>query len=72
MTMSQIDWDEQVQVRNLNPDFIKWDGIGLAEAVRRWKTLSSVERGQLTIFAASGAYSGGEIEALFKSLPYSK
>jgi hypothetical protein len=70
--MSQIDWDEQVQVRTLNPDFIKWDGISLAEAVKRWRILSSVERGQLTIFAGSGAYRGGEIEALSESLPQSK
>jgi hypothetical protein len=67
-----IDWSEQVQVKRLSPDHIVWDGISLAEAVRRVMALPPNERAGLTIFAPSGLYSGKEIEALFEKLPQSK
>ena len=70
--MDDIDWDEQVQVRRLSPDEIVWDGINLAEAVKRVMKLPPNKHGELTIFAPSGAYSGKEIEALFNRLLQSK
>jgi hypothetical protein len=48
---------------------IKWDGIDLAEAVKRCMTLSSEERGKVSISAPSGYYGTREIEALFHRLP---
>jgi hypothetical protein len=70
--MHDMDWSEQVLVRRLRPDQVVWDGIDLAEAVRRVMNLPPNQRGELTIFAPSGAYSGKEIEALFNRLPQSK
>jgi hypothetical protein len=58
----------EVQVKTLTPDFVKWDGISLAEAVKRCMDLSPHERAAITIFAPSGLYSGKEIEALFRKL----
>jgi hypothetical protein len=63
-----IDWSEQVQVRRLSPDHIKWDGITLDEAVKRIMDLPPNERAGLSIFAPSGLYSGKDIEALFDRL----
>jgi len=70
--MQDIDWSEQVQVRRLSPDHIVWDGITLDVAVKRVMDLPPNQRGELTIFAPSGAYSWKEIEALFDMLPQSK
>ena len=63
-----IDWDEQVQVKGLFPDRVVWDGINLAEAVKRVMALPADKRGEMTVFAASGAYSGREIEDLYQRL----
>jgi hypothetical protein len=48
--MREFNWDEQVQVKMLNPDHVKWDGISLAEAVRRYMDLPFNERAGLSIF----------------------
>jgi hypothetical protein len=79
-TMSEIKWDDQVQVQILEPtgienyqvveeSVIKWDEIDLAEAVKRCMTLSPEERGKVSISAPSGSYGTREIEALFHRLP---
>jgi len=78
--MSEINWDERVQVQIFEPvgienyqvveeNVTKWDGIGLAEAVRRCMRLSSDERARVSILASSGHYDGREIEALYHRLP---
>ncbi len=70
--MSEINWDEQVQVYIFEPvgiknyrvveeSVIRWDAIGLAEAIRRCMRLSANER-------ARGHYNGREIEALYHRL----
>jgi hypothetical protein len=79
-TMSEIKWDDQVQVQILEPtgienyqvveeSVIKWDGINLAVAIRRCMRLSSDERARVSILAPSGNYDGREIEALYHRLP---
>ena len=82
--MQDIDWSEQVQVRRHRPDWIGdgeavgiidhivWDGITLAEAVKRIMALPPDKRSGLTIFAPSDAYSGIEIDVLFDKLPQSQ
>jgi hypothetical protein len=78
--MNEINWDEQVQVYIFEPvgiencrvveeSVIRWDGIGLAEAIRRCMRLSSNERARVSIFASSGHYHGREIVALCNRLP---
>jgi hypothetical protein len=78
--MVEINWDERVQVRIFEPvgienyqvveeSVIKWDGIGLAEAIRRCMRLSSDERARVSILAPSGNYDGMEIEPLYHRLP---
>jgi hypothetical protein len=44
--MHDMDWSEQVQVRRLRPDQVVWDGIDLAEAVRRVMNLPPNQRGE--------------------------
>jgi hypothetical protein len=79
-TMSEINWNERVQVQIFEPvgienyqvveeNVAKWDGIGLAEAIRRCMRLSSDERARVSIFASSGHYDGREIESLYHRLP---
>ena len=78
--MSEIKWDEQVVVYIFEPvgiknyrvveeSVIRWDGIGLAEAIRRSMRLSANERARVSICASSGHYYGREIEALYHRLP---
>jgi hypothetical protein len=78
--MSEIKWDDQVQVQILEPTgienyqvieetVIKWDGIDFAEAVKRCMTLSPEERAKVSIWAPSGYYRREEVEALFHRLP---
>jgi hypothetical protein len=78
--MSEIKWDDQVQVQILEPtgienyqvaeeNVIKWDGIDFAEAVKRCMTLSPQQRTKVSILAPSGNYSSKEVEALFHRLP---
>ena len=79
--MSEIKWDDQVQVQMLEPTgienyqvieetVIKWDGIDFAEAVKRCMTLSREERAKVSLLAPSGHYGGQEIETLFDRLPW--
>jgi hypothetical protein len=79
-TMSEIKWDDQVQVQMLEPtgienyqvveeNVIKWDGIDFAEAVKRCMMLSPQERAKASILAPSGYYDRKEVEALFHRLP---
>ena len=78
--MSEIKWDDQVQVQILEPigienyqvvkeSVVKWDGIDFAEAVKRCMTLSPQQRTKVSILAPSGNYSSKEVEALFHRLP---
>jgi hypothetical protein len=78
--MSEIKWNEQVQVQILEPtgienyqvveeNVIKWDGIDFAEAVKRCMTLSPQQRTKVSILAPSGNYGSKEVEALFYRLP---
>jgi hypothetical protein len=78
--MSEIKWDDQVQVQILEPtgienyqvveeNVIKWDGIDFAEAVKKCMTLSPEERARVSILAPSGYYGRKEVEALFHRLP---
>jgi hypothetical protein len=78
--MSEIKWDDQVQVQILEPigienyqvvkeSVVKWDGIDFAEAVKRCMTLSPEERAKASILAPSGHYGRKEIEALCHRLP---
>ena len=78
-TMSEINWDEQVQVYIFEPvgiknyrvveeSVIRWDAIGLAEAIRRCMRLSANERARASICVSSGHYNGREIEALYHRL----
>jgi hypothetical protein len=78
--MSEIKWDDQVQVQILEPigienyqvvkeSVVKWDGIDFAEAVKRCMTLSPEERAKASILAPSGHYGRKEVEALFQRLP---
>jgi hypothetical protein len=73
--MSLIDWNEQVQVQVLEPissgtgqmiegGVLKWERIGLAEAVERCMGLTPDERAKAGILAPSGYYEGKEIEVL--------
>jgi hypothetical protein len=75
-TMSKIDWTETVQVKMLKPNIVatdhailaghlKWDGIDLAEALRRIMQLPPAEQLNSTIFAASGHYDWHDIQRLF-------
>jgi hypothetical protein len=75
-----INWDERVQVQIIEPagiknyqvveeSVIRWDGIGLAEAIRRCKRLSSKERARVSILTTNGSYDGNESEALYNQLP---
>lgn len=77
--MSEINWDEPVRVQIFEPAGIKnyqvveenvtkWDGIGLAEAIRRCMRLSSEERARVNILASSSHYDGIEIEGLYHRL----
>jgi len=77
--MSEIKWDDQVQVQILEPigvenyrvveeSVIKWDGIDFAEAVKRCMRLSPQERTKVSILAPSGHYGSKEVEALFHRL----
>jgi len=79
--MSEIKWNEQVQVQILEPtgienyqvveeNVIKWDGINFAEAVKRCMTLSPQQRTKVSILAPSGNYGSKEVEALFHRLPW--
>jgi hypothetical protein len=79
--MSEIKWNEQVQVQILEPtgienyqvveeNVIKWDGIDFAEAVKRCMTLSPQQRTKVSILAPSGNYGSKEVEALFYRLPW--
>ena len=79
--MSEIKWNEQVQVQILEPtgienyqvveeNVIKWDGIDFAEAVKRCMTLSPQQRTKVSILAPSGNYASKEVEALFYRLPW--
>jgi hypothetical protein len=78
-TMSEINWDEQVQVYIFEPvgiknyrvveeSVIRWDRIGLAEAIRRCMRLSANERARVSICASSGHYNGRKIESLYHRL----
>lgn len=79
--MSEIHWDERVQVQIFEPvgiknyqvveaNVTKWDAIGLAEAIRRCMRLSPDERTRVSILASSGYYyNGRDIEALYHRLP---
>jgi hypothetical protein len=78
--MSEIKWDDQVQVQIFEPtgienhqvveeSVIKWERIDFAEAVKRCMTLSPEERAKVSILAPSGYYGRKEIEALFDRLP---
>lgn len=75
--MSKFDWDEQVQVKVLEPNsarkddvienrVLEWDGISLSEAVERCMGLPPDKRARANIFASGGCYSGKDIEALFQ------
>jgi hypothetical protein len=76
--MSEIKWDDQVQVQILEPTgienyqvieetVIKWDGIDFAEAVKRCMTLSPEERANVSILAPSGYYRREEVEVISSS-----
>jgi hypothetical protein len=78
--MSEIDWNEQVQVQMLVPvsrgehhvtegGVIWWDGISLEDAVTRCMALPLEERNGATILAPSGHYDAAQIEALSNHLP---
>jgi hypothetical protein len=69
--MSNIDWDERVQVRLLETSVVeggvqKWSGISLSENVERCLGLPPDEQPKASIVAPSGCYRWNEIEVLFQ------
>jgi hypothetical protein len=78
--MSDINWDERVRVQLFEPigiknyqiveeSVVKWDGITLANAIRRCMRLSAAQRAKVSILTPSAYYDASDIEALSQRLP---
>jgi hypothetical protein len=72
--MADIEYDAQVQVQGLHFDrndrlwhgYVKWDGIDLAEAVRRVQALPLNEKIGATIFAPTGVFDIEGIQKIYE------
>ena len=82
--MIQANWNDQVQVQiiemhTMGPGYPKielggrilWDGITLAEAVRRWLKLPPDDQPLVTIFGTQ-SFAGAEIAELAKRPDFPK
>ena len=76
--MAKIEYDAQVCVQGLrfNPDdnlwhgYVRWDGIGFAEAVRRVRALPLKEQVGATIFASTGVFGVEAIHEIYERFDF--